>query len=83
MAYFRSHILVCNDPECVEKGSMQILEILNKELSLQGLGDEVEVLDTPRIGICSKGPEILVYPEGLHYIGLSIDDIPHLSLIHI
>lgn len=78
MAYFRSHILVCNDPECVEKGSMQILEILNKELSLQGLGDEVEVLDTPRIGICSKGPEILVYPEGLHYIGLSIDDIPHL-----
>lgn len=78
MTYFRSHILVCNDPECVQKGSLQILDSLKKELSIQGLEDEVEVLDTPRIGACSKGPEILVYPEGFHYIGLTVNDIPHL-----
>lgn len=78
MTYFRSHILVCNDPECVQKGSLQILDSLKKELSLQGLDDEVEVLDTPRIGACSKGPEILVYPEGFHYVGLTVNDIPYL-----
>lgn len=78
MAYFRSHILVCNDPECVDKGSMQIMELLNKELSSLGLEDEVQVLDTPRIGACSDGPEILVYPEGFHYVGLSLEDIPFL-----
>ena len=78
MTYFRSHILVCNDPECVQKGSLQILDSLKKELSLLGLEDEVKVLDTPRIGACSKGPEILVYPEGFHYIGLTVDDIPYL-----
>ncbi len=78
MTYFRSHILVCNDPECVQKGSLQILDSLKKELSLQGLEDEVEVLDTPRIGACSKGPEILIYPEGFHYVGLTVNDIPHL-----
>jgi NADH:ubiquinone oxidoreductase subunit F (NADH-binding)/NAD-dependent dihydropyrimidine dehydrogenase PreA subunit/(2Fe-2S) ferredoxin len=78
MTYFRSHILVCNDPECIEKGSLQILIKLNEELSLRGLDDEVKVLDTPRIGICSKGPEILVYPEGFHYVGLSVKDIPYL-----
>ncbi len=26
MAYLRSHKLVCNDPECVEKGSLQYKE---------------------------------------------------------
>jgi NADH:ubiquinone oxidoreductase subunit F (NADH-binding)/(2Fe-2S) ferredoxin len=78
MAYFRSHILVCNDPECVEKGSLKLMEKLIKELSLQGLSDEIKVLDTPRIGACSIGPEILVYPEGHHYVGLTEKDISFL-----
>ena len=70
MAYFRSHILVCNDPECVEKGSLHLMDLITKELDANGLADEVQVLDTPRIGLCEKGPEIMVYPEGLHYINL-------------
>ena len=35
-------------------------------------------MDTPRIGDCDKGPEILVYPEGYHYVGLTVEDIPFL-----
>lgn len=78
MAYFRSNVLVCSDPECVGKGSEKILETLLAELSLKGLSEEVKVLDTPRIGDCDKGPEILVYPEGYHYVGLTVEDIPFL-----
>jgi len=78
MKYFRSHILVCNDPDCVAKGSMQILDSLKRELTKHGLNNEVEVLDTPRIGLCQLGPEIMVYPEDVHYVGLRIDDIPFL-----
>jgi NADH:ubiquinone oxidoreductase subunit F (NADH-binding)/(2Fe-2S) ferredoxin len=78
MKYFRSHILVCNDPECVNKGSMEIMAALTKELTMHGLNEEVEILDTPRIGSCSLGPEIRVYPEDVHYIGLKVADIPFL-----
>jgi len=78
MTYFRSHILVCNDPECVEKGSLNLMTALQAELAAKGLADEVKVLETPRIGDCDKGPEILVYPENYHYIGLSAADIPFL-----
>ena len=78
MKYFRSHILVCNDPECVQKGSMDIMAALEKELSAQGLTGEVEVLDTPRIGSCDLGPEIMVYPEDVHYVKLTEADIPFL-----
>jgi NADH:ubiquinone oxidoreductase subunit F (NADH-binding)/(2Fe-2S) ferredoxin len=78
MKYFRSHILVCNDPECVNKGSMEIMAALNKELAIHGLNEEVEILDTPRIGSCSLGPEIMVYPEDVHYVGLKVADIPFL-----
>ncbi len=78
MKYFRSHILVCNDPECINKGSMEIMAALNKELTIHGLNEEVEILDTPRIGSCSLGPEIMVYPEDVHYVGLKVADIPFL-----
>ena len=78
MAYFRSNVLVCTDPECVGKGSEKILESLLAELSLKGLAEEVKVMDTPRIGDCGQGPEILVYPEGYHYVGLTVEDIPFL-----
>jgi len=78
MAYFRSHILVCNDPDCVEKGSMELLAALQTELDAKGLSDEVKILETPRIGDCDKGPEILVYPENYHYVGLKTQDIPFL-----
>jgi len=54
------------------------MDIIKKELDSAGLSEEVQVLDTPRIGCCEKGPEILVYPEGYHYIGLTEKDIPFL-----
>lgn len=78
MKYFRSHILVCVDPECLAKGAHDILDTLNDELVAIGLIDEVQVLETSRIGGCANGPEIMVYPEGIHYANLTTADIPYL-----
>jgi len=36
------------------------------------------VLETSRIGDPQNGPDIMVYPEGVHYTHLSVDDIPYL-----
>ncbi len=57
---------------------MEIMQALKDELASKGLQDEVEVLDTPRLGKCDCGPEIMVYPEGFHYINLKKDQIPFL-----
>jgi NADH:ubiquinone oxidoreductase subunit F (NADH-binding)/(2Fe-2S) ferredoxin len=58
------------------------LDALQDELVVQGLIDEVQVLETSRIGACSSGPEMMVYPEGVHYAGLTEDDIPYLVEEH-
>jgi NADH-quinone oxidoreductase subunit F len=78
MKYYRSHVLVCADPECQAKGAHQIEEALQKEIAAQGLSEEVQVLETSRIGGCAHGPEIMVYPDQVHYSGLTLDDIPYL-----
>jgi NADH-quinone oxidoreductase subunit F len=78
MKYYRSHVLICVDPECLAKGAQKIYEGLQKELVTQGLTEEVQVLETSRMGGCAYGPEIMVYPDEVHYSGLTIDDIPNL-----
>jgi NADH:ubiquinone oxidoreductase subunit F (NADH-binding)/(2Fe-2S) ferredoxin len=82
MAYFRSHVLVCIDPECLKKGAHEVVDALQDELVAQGLIDEIQVLETSRIGSCSIGPEMMVYPEGVHYVGLTPDDIPFIVEEH-
>lgn len=82
MKYYRSHIMVCNDPECQAKGAHAILAKITEELAAQGLADEVQVMETSRLGGCAHGPEIMVYPDDVHYAGLTIDDIPQLVHEH-
>jgi NADH:ubiquinone oxidoreductase subunit F (NADH-binding)/(2Fe-2S) ferredoxin len=58
------------------------MDSLQDELVSQGLIDEVQVLETSRLGGCSDGPEMMVYPEGIHYTGLTPDDMPYLVEEH-
>jgi NADH:ubiquinone oxidoreductase subunit F (NADH-binding)/(2Fe-2S) ferredoxin/Pyruvate/2-oxoacid:ferredoxin oxidoreductase delta subunit len=82
MAFYRSHVLVCVDPECLEKGAYEVIDALQDELVAQGLINEIQVLETSRIGKCSNGPEMMVYPDEVHYHGMSVEDIPYLVEEH-
>ncbi len=82
MKFYRSHILVCIDPECRSKGAYEIMDALQDELVANGLIDEVQVLETSRIGGCEQGPEIMVYPEGVHYANLTPNDMAYIVEEH-
>ena len=83
MAFFRSHVLVSVDPECLKRGAHEVIDALNDELIVQDLIHEVQVLETSRIGDPYRlGPDMLVYPEGVHYANISVDDIPFLVEEH-
>jgi NADH:ubiquinone oxidoreductase subunit F (NADH-binding)/Pyruvate/2-oxoacid:ferredoxin oxidoreductase delta subunit len=84
MAYFRSHVLVSVDPVCVEKGAYDLIDALQDELVKQGLVDEIQVLETSRIGDPeTMGPDLMVYPEAVHYTNLSVDDVPFMVEEHL
>lgn len=78
MKYYRSHVMVCMDPQCIARGAHALMERLQQELAAQGLADEVQVLETLHIGDCAHGPEIMVYPDEVHYSGLTVEDVPEL-----
>jgi (2Fe-2S) ferredoxin len=64
------HIFVCasfrmsGEPQgvCHKKGSGQLLQYLESELSDRGMGDVV-VSTTGCLKVCDRGPAMVVYPE--------------------
>lgn len=84
MSRYEHHILVCNsfrakgEPQgvCHRKGSMDLMQYLQSEISERGLDCAISL--TGCFNICEKGPAMVVYPEG-HWYGQiteeKLDDI--------
>ncbi len=70
-------------PNASKKALNEVIDALQDELVSHGLIDEIQVLETSRIGGCDNGPEMMVYPEGIHYANLTPDDIPYIVEEHL
>ncbi len=82
MKTFRSHALICGGTGCQSAGSLEVKAALEAELEKQGLSEEVKVVETGCNGYCAAGPVMVVYPEGLFYQKLTVDDVPELVSEH-
>ncbi len=56
---------------CGARGGAESLAALQAEIIKQGLDDEVQVTPCDSIGMCGRGPNLVVYPEGLWYTGVT------------
>ncbi len=89
MEPFRYHVYACQQekpgtslPCCSGRGSAQVLEALRKELAAQGLMNDVQVTTCGSLGMCERGPNMVVYPEGIWYSGVQVADVPELVREH-
>jgi len=88
MEPFRFHVFVCDQqkPEgvacCAARGAGQILEALRREVNARGLEDEVHVTTCGSLGLCEHGPNLVVYPEGIWYSGVTPADVTEIVRSH-
>jgi (2Fe-2S) ferredoxin/2-polyprenyl-3-methyl-5-hydroxy-6-metoxy-1,4-benzoquinol methylase len=84
MEPFRYHVFICDQqkPEgascCAARGSAGVIDALRREIASQGLLDVVQVTTCGSLGLCEHGPNMVVYPEGVWYCGLTPADVPEL-----
>lgn len=69
-------INICGGTGCVAFGSEDVVEAFQNEIEQQGLSDKVVVRTTGCHGFCEKGPIVVIYPEGLFYPSVKLEDIP-------
>ncbi len=88
MEPFRFHVFVCGQqkpegvPCCAARGSGPVIDALRREINARGLADEVQVTECGSLGLCEHGPNLVVYPEGIWYSGLTPADVPEIVRSH-
>jgi (2Fe-2S) ferredoxin len=89
MEPFRYHVFACQQEKpgnascCTARGSAEVLDALRQELGRQGLTDAVQLTTCGSLGLCDRGPNLIVYPEGVWYAGVRAADVPEIVREHL
>ncbi|MGE0546828.1 MAG: ferredoxin [Kofleriaceae bacterium] len=80
----RRHLFICTNarnsgkPACGARGGLQIQAEVSRLLIEQGAPD-VLVTATACLGPCFDGPNAVIYPDGVWYGDLTVDDAPAIT----
>ncbi|MDP8202877.1 MAG: NAD(P)H-dependent oxidoreductase subunit E, partial [Candidatus Tenebribacter burtonii] len=83
MSLKRTDILICCGSGCVSAGSLKIKAKLIDELKKHDISDEINIIETGCMGPCDYGPVMMVYPEGVFYRNVSVEDVEELVDEHL
>ena len=79
----RSHVLICGGTGCTSSNSPAIAKALEAELKAKGLDEEIKIVHTGCFGLCALGPIMIVYPEGIFYSRVTVEDVPEIVEEHL
>ena len=78
------HILICtNDRKgerksCADGNATGIRSRLKSEIKDKGWQGRIRVSQTGCMGLCAKGPNVILYPQNLWFSGTTEADIPEI-----
>jgi len=74
----RPCIALCVGTGCLAYGCMDILAAFRDEMKKQGLQDKVDIRATGCPGFCERGALLTIYPQGIFYQRVKIEDVPEI-----
>ncbi|HBA85321.1 MAG TPA: ferredoxin [Verrucomicrobia bacterium] len=79
---FVCHVFVCtNDRKgerksCADGQAKALKELLKDAVAKRGWKTRVRVSQSGCLGLCQQGPNVVIYPQGLWFSGVTHDDHP-------
>ena len=83
MSKVKSEIILCKHPSCLSRGAASIKDEIFKELKKHNITEEVSICACGCLGMCDKGPLMIVNPGYTIYGCLKPEDIPEIIEEHI
>ena len=91
MARPPKHVFVCNQARppghprgsCQAKGGNEVLQTFWQQVQAGNLWDKFSVTYSGCLGPCDTGRNVLVYPEGVLYGGVSKEDVAEIIEKHL
>ncbi|MBN1320592.1 MAG: FAD-dependent oxidoreductase [Thermoleophilia bacterium] len=83
MDQITNQVLVCTGGGCIASGSLEVSAAFKEEITRQGLSNFNQVIETGCLGPCAVGPVVLVYPDGVFYQNVKVEDVPEIVSEHL
>jgi sirohydrochlorin ferrochelatase/(2Fe-2S) ferredoxin len=63
----KKHVLVCGNADCVDRGSLELLDSIRRQVKRVDRERGIRVTRTSCMGRCGDGPTVAIYPDGVWY----------------
>ena len=63
----KNYILVCGGTGCTSNHSLDVVKAFETHLKEHGIQDDVKIIQTGCLGLCAKGPVVVVHPGSVYY----------------
>ena len=86
---YQKHIFVCtNDKDapkkcCTSAHGLALVEAFKVAIKENGLQVEIRAQRTGCLDVCGKGPALVVYPEGVFYGNVQLEDVTEIVESHL
>jgi (2Fe-2S) ferredoxin len=88
---FRHHLFICENRRpadapkgsCAVRGSEAVRRAFKDELLKRGLNEEIRANSAGCLDLCAQGPVVVVYPEGVWYVGVQPGDVAEIVVEHL
>jgi (2Fe-2S) ferredoxin len=88
---YDKHIFICVNQRaegaprksCGEAHGMEIVEAFKKKLKEKNLPIKLRAQKSGCLDICDFGQTLVIYPEGVFYVGVSLNDVDEIIEEHI
>ncbi len=88
---FDKHIFICTNQRapdatrksCGEAHGMEIVDAFKKKLKQRDLPIKVRAQRAGCLDVCDFGQTVVVYPEGVFYVGVSVADVDEIIESHL
>ena len=79
----RAQVLICGGTGCTSSGSVAIQKEFEEQININGLSEEVKIVQTGCFGLCALGPVVIVYPDGTFYSRVTAEDVKEIVSEHL
>ena len=79
----KHHVLICNGGSCMKKGAEEVTQAIRSEISRLHADHIIHTTRTRCNGRCVDACVVIVYPEGIWYKGIDVEEAPRIVKEHL
>lgn len=79
----RVHVMVCSGTGCAASNSTAIIREFNEQIVVQGIQTRVSIVKCGCLGLCARGPVVIIYPDNCLYQTVKVADVAEIVEQHL